>query len=108
MNPLVNKTRKTIRGEKRNHVAKTARRPIWRSRTKSEHARTLTTAPASGPKRPTLGQVPKAVAADFSASPGELLQTARHSVRRPRRGGFDVGLPEAVGREGYLTGPVPQ
>jgi hypothetical protein len=109
MSPLANKTRKTIRGEKPNHVARTARRPIWRSRTKSEHARTLAAAPASGPKRPTLEQEPKAGAGDFNASPGELLPIVRHSVRRPRCGDFYVGLPEAVGRNDcHLTGAAAQ
>jgi hypothetical protein len=111
VNLCVNNTRKTSHGANRNHVAEAAFRPIRRSRTPPENARTsATAAAASGPKRPTHkpGQVPKAVAPDFSASLGELLKTARRVVRRSLYRGFEVGPPAAIGRKVCLNGAAPQ
>jgi hypothetical protein len=112
MNPLVSKTCRTTRGVSLNHLAKAARRPIRRSRTKPEHACTSgAVGAASGPKRPPhrLRQVPKALAASFSASLDGLPQTACHARRRLSQGNIEVKLREAVGRkEFHLASASPQ
>jgi hypothetical protein len=111
MNPPVSKTCWTSHGENRNHVAEAAGRPIRWTRTEPEHVHTSPTTAASGPKDPTHkpGQVPKAVATDFKTSLGEQRQTGRHTVRRPLHRGFEIGLPDAVGRKDYhLNDAEPQ
>jgi hypothetical protein len=112
MNPLINKIRKTRHEANRNHVDKAVRHPMKRSRTEPERARTsAAVGAASGPKRPPhkLGQVPKALAASFSASLDGLPQTACHARRRLSHRGVKINLPEAVGRKEYhLTGASPQ
>jgi hypothetical protein len=112
MNPLVRKICRTTRGNSLSHLAKAARRPIRRSRTKPKGARTsAAVGAASGPKRPPqrLGQVPKALAASFSASLDGLLRTACHARRRLSHRGVKISLPETVGRKEYhVTGAASQ
>jgi hypothetical protein len=112
MNPLVRKICRTAHGNSLNHLAEGARRPIRRSRTKPEDAHTsAAVGAASVPKRPPqrLGQVPKALAASFSASLDGLPRTACRARRRLSHRGTKISLPETVGRKEYhVTGAASQ
>jgi hypothetical protein len=119
MNPLVNKARKTSHEDNFNPVANAALPPVQRSRSRSDHARTSKTAAAAGcSKRPIykLGQVPIAVAADFSTAVGQLiapiapqLNTAHFAaLSRPCQRCVELGPRETNSRKEYsLAGAAP-